>query len=101
MGPRVLVRILEEDGRSPGGLYLPQGVAQEHQDALYAEVVEVARATEDEESLGENVSGIPTGAKILFPKNEGIGVPWDPQLRILPTIAVLALVDEVEFTDAH
>ena len=101
MGPRVLVRVIEEDGRSAGGLYLPQGVAREHQDALYGEVIEVARTTESEETLGENVSGIPIGSNILFPKDAGTAVPWDADLRLLERNDVLAIVDEVDVSTAH
>ncbi len=98
LGMRVLVRIIKQDDRSGGGLYLPQGVKEEHDDALYGEVVEVARAEpgEDEHSLGQNVSGVPLGARILFPKSEGLRVPWDEDLRLLEVKAVCALVEEVE-----
>ena len=98
LGPRVLVRVLRADERSAAGLYLPQGVREEHDEALYGEVVEVARATEDDEdgpSLGKNVSGVPLGAFVLFPKAEGLRVPWDDQLRLLEVKAVYALVEEV------
>jgi len=96
-----LVRVIDDDGRSPGGLYLPQGVARDQQDALYAEVVEVARTTENDETLGENVSGIPTGANVLFPKEGGVAIPWDPDLRLLDCKDVLAIVDEVDPSRAH
>lgn len=98
LGPRVLVRIIKQDDRSGGGLYLPQGVKEAHDEALYGEIVEVARAEADDEeapSLGRNVSGIPLGAKVLFPKSEGLPVPWDEHLRLLPVKAVYALVEEV------
>ena len=101
LGPRVLVRVIDDDGRSPGGLFLPQGVAREHQDALYGEVIEVARTTENDETLGENVSGIPTGANVLFPKDGGVAIPWDPDLRLLNCKDVLAIVDEVDPSRAH
>ena len=48
-----------------------------------------------DEGLGVNVSGIPHGAKVLFPKSAGIRVPWDEDLRILETKEVLAMVDEI------
>ena len=44
LGPRVLVRIRKLDDRTGAGLYLPAGAKEEHDDALYGEVVEVARA---------------------------------------------------------
>ena len=74
LGPRVLVRMLKLEERSAAGLYLPEGVKEEHDDALYGEVVEVARAdtSTDGPSLGENVSGVPLGAFVLFPKKEGL-----------------------------
>ena len=101
LGLRVLVRVIPDANRSPGGLYLPEGVAEEHHEALYAEVVEVARSSPDEETLGTNVSGIPAGSKVLFPKDTGIVVPWDEALRILESKDVLALVDEFDYEEAH
>jgi len=89
------VRILKQEDRSSAGLYLPDGVKEEHDDALYGEVVEVARAETDNASLGENVSGVPLGAFVLFPKKEGLRVPWDEALRVLPVKDVVALVEEV------
>ena len=84
LGPRVLVKVIKLEERSAAGLYLPEGVKEEHDDACYGQVVEVARAENSEEpSLGENVSGVPMGAFILFPKTEGLAVPWDENLRLL------------------
>lgn len=67
------------------------------QEALYGEVVEVARAETDdpEEGLGVNVSGIPHGARVLFSKGAGTKVPWNEDLRILETKEILALVEEI------
>ncbi|MEZ4463369.1 MAG: co-chaperone GroES family protein [bacterium] len=99
LGPRILVRIVRADERSAAGLYLPPGVKESHDEALYGEVVEVARASDEDEdtpSLGKNVSGVPLGAFVLFPKAEGLRVPWDDQLRLLDVKAVYALVEEVE-----
>jgi len=97
LGPRVLIRTVKLDERSATGLYLPEGVKEEHDDALYGEVVEVARAEHtDEPTLGENVSGIPLGAYVLFPKSEGLRVPWDDELRLLNVKHVLATVEEIE-----
>ena len=101
LGMRVLVRLAKDDGRSASGLYLPEGVAEKHQDALYGEVIEVARAETDEESLGANVSGVPAGAFVLFPKDEGFSVPWDTELRILESKAILAVVEELAYDAAH
>jgi len=98
LGPRVLVRIIRQTDRSGGGLYLPQGVKEEHDEALYGQVVEVARSEADAEgpTLGANVSGVPHGANVLFPKSEGLRVPWDEDLRLLEVKSVYAVVDEVE-----
>lgn len=100
LGPRVLVRILKPEARSSAGLYLPAGVKEEHDAALYGEVVEVARAEpdgdDDEKSFGQNVSGVPLGAFVLFPKKEGLPVPWDEGLRLLEVKYVYAVVEEVE-----
>lgn len=97
LGPRILVRIVRQEDRSAGGLILPQGVKEEHADALYGEVIEVARAEPDEsDPLGQNVSGVPLGAFVLFPKKEGLRVPWDDDLRLLEVKAVYAVVEEVE-----
>lgn len=98
LGPRVLVRVLKLDERSSAGLYLPQGVKEEHAQALYGEVVEVARAEtdDDDKSLGQNVSGVPLGANILFPKDDGLPVPWDENLRLVEVKSVWAVVEEVE-----
>jgi hypothetical protein len=67
------------------------------QEALYSEVIEVARAEArgQEDGLGENVSGVPDGAKILFRKDAGTKVPWDDALRILDTKEVLATIEEI------
>jgi len=97
LGMRVLVKLIETEERTASGLYLPQGVAEKHQDALYGEVVEVARTAEDEESFGENVSGVPAGAKVLIPKDAGVAVPWDTTLRLCDTKEVLATVEEVPY----
>jgi chaperonin GroES len=96
LGPRVLVRVVKLEDRSSAGLYLPAGAKENHDDALYGEVVEVARAEVDTESLGENVSGVPLAAFVLFPKKAGVRVPWDENLRLLEVKEVLATVEEVD-----
>jgi len=98
LGPRVLVRLVKLDERSGAGLYLPQGVKEKNAQALYGEVVEVARAeaSDDDKSLGKNVSGVPLGAFVLFPKDDGLPVPWDEDLRLLLVKSVYAVVEEVE-----
>ena len=97
LGPRILVRVTKQSERSPTGLYLQDGVKESHDDACYGQVVEVARTTEDQATtLGENVSGIPVHAHILFPKNHGLTVPWDDGLRLLEVKHVYAIVEEVK-----
>lgn len=107
LGPRVLVRLIKGPDRSESGLYLPAGAKDNHSEALLAEVVEVARTMpkaayvmddgedddDDKPDLGENVSGIPVGAQVLFAKDQGITVPWDDTLRLLSVRHVLAIVD--------
>ncbi len=95
-GPRILVMILKDEERSDAGLYLPAGAKDKHADALYGEVVEVARASLSVEEPGENVSGVPHGSKILFRKEAGVRVPWDDRLRILEVKEVLATVEELD-----
>lgn len=107
LGPRVLVRVIKSPDRSESGLFLPAGAKDSHSEALLGEVVEVARTMpkaayvvddddDDDDTtpdLGENVSGIPVGAQVLFAKDQGITVPWDDSLRLLGVRHVLAIVD--------
>lgn len=102
LGPRVLVRLESGDDRTNGGLFLPAGSKDALAGAAYGTVVEVARAEDDEtEGFGRNVSGIPEGAKVLFPKDEGLPVPWDEGLRVIEVKYILATVDEIEHGAAH
>lgn len=102
---RVLVRVIKEEDIHESGLYLPAGSKEKLQEALYAEVVEVARAIPEDQaqdaSLGANVSGIPCGARVLFPKDEGIRIPWDDTLRLLDVKHILATVEEVCLDETH
>ncbi|MCA9693378.1 MAG: co-chaperone GroES [Myxococcales bacterium] len=107
LGPRVLVRLIRGPDRSDAGLFLPAGAKEDSAEALLGEVIEVARTAprqnliddEDDDErhagLGENVSGIPVGAQVLFEKTKGITVPWDDSLRILAVRYVLAIVDTI------
>jgi co-chaperonin GroES (HSP10) len=97
LGPRVLVKVLALDDRADSGLYLPQGAKERTQEALYDEVVEVARAepTDPKDGFGVNVAGVPHGAKVIFGKTAGVKVPWDDELRLLETNEVLATVEEI------
>ena len=102
LGPRVLVRMVKSEDRSAGGLYLPAGAKDSLAQAAYAQVVEVARAdTDDEATFGENVSGVPEGAMVLFDKNRGLPVPWDEDLRIVEVKDVKAIVEEIGLDAAH
>ncbi len=110
LGPRVLVRVVKSPDRSEAGLFLPQGVKDDHAMALLGEVVEVARTMpnadesdrvdpydrdddDDRPDFGTNVSGIPLGANVLFEKERGVMVPWDETLRIIEVRYILAIVD--------
>jgi co-chaperonin GroES (HSP10) len=98
LGPRVLVRVLHEEDRADSGLYLPAGAKERAQEALFGEVLEVARAEStdpSEDGFGVNVAGVPNGAKVIFAKSAGVKVPWDDELRLLDTKEVLATVDEI------
>lgn len=102
LGPRVLVRLVASEDRSSGGLFLPPGAKDAVAKAAYGEVVEVARASsEDDESLGTNVSGIPQGAFVLFPKNAGLPVPWDDALRVVDVKEISAIVEEIDRSETH
>jgi chaperonin GroES len=103
LGMRVLIRLIPEEARSDAGLYLPEGAKEKMIDAYYGEVVEVARAQESDETgdLGANVSGIPCGSRVLFPKDVGIRVPWNDELRLLEVKHLLAIVEEVAPEERH
>jgi chaperonin GroES len=103
LGMRVLVRLLPNDERSKGGLYLPATVTDQATDALYGEVLAVARATpEDKDSIeGANISGIPDGARVLFAPQAGFRVPWDDSLRLVDTKDVLAVVEEFDRAETN
>lgn len=98
LGFRVVVRIVKDNDMTDAGLYLPEGSKQTMQDSVLAEVVEVASAVDDDTNEEANVSGIPLGATVLIPKDNGIKVPWDEQLRIIESKFILAIIDEVHLT---
>jgi co-chaperonin GroES (HSP10) len=104
LGMRVLVRIIKLEEILESGLYLPEGARDKMQQALFGEIIEVARARPEDQtdvSLGANVSGIPCGARVLFAKSEGIPVPWDETLRLLDVKHVLATIEEVGLDQTH
>ncbi len=94
--------MLPAEDRSAGGLYLPAGSKDATATAAYGRVLEVARATEDDDSgFGANVSGIPEGVKVLFPKEKGLPVPWDDELRVVDVKDICAIFEEIELGGAH
>lgn len=101
LGYRVLVSILKEEDRTDAGLYLPQGAKEQHDEAMFGEVIEVARDKPTTEEPAENVSGVPHGAKVLFRKDAGVKVPWDERLRLIDVKDILATVEEHDEAEAH
>ena len=102
LGPRVLVELIPDDNLHESGLYLPEGAREKNSQALYGTVIEVARADTGETTLeGDNVSGVPLNSKVLFPKDEGITIPWNDQLRLVEVKAILATVDEIALDETH
>jgi co-chaperonin GroES (HSP10) len=101
LGMRVLVRMIHDGDRTDAGLYLPPGAKEAQDEAMFGEVIEVARDRPTSEEVAENVSGVPHGAKVLFRKDAGVRVPWDEKLRLLDVKDVLATVEELTDDDAH
>jgi co-chaperonin GroES (HSP10) len=98
LGMRVLVQLRRESNQTDGGLYLPEGAKQNMQESVLAEVLEVASASEAGSDEEHNVSGIPHGALVLIPKDAGVKVAWDENLRIIETREVLAIVSEISLS---
>lgn len=98
---RVLVSVIKEDDRTDSGLFLPEGAKELHNEALYGEVVEVARDKPTTAEPAENISGVPNGSKVLFKKQAGVRVPWDDRLRVLDVKDILATVEEHSEDEAH
>jgi co-chaperonin GroES (HSP10) len=98
LGFRVVARIIRDSNITDSGLYLPEGAKETMQESVLAEVIEVASTLDARTEEETNVSGIPLGSMVLIPKNLGIKVPWDEDLRIIDTREVLALVDEISLT---
>ena len=101
LGMRVLVAVHKIDERTDAGLYLPEGAKEAHDEALYGQVVEVARDKPTADEMGENVSGVPNGSNVLFKKDAGVRVPWDERLRLLDVKDILATVEELTDEEAH
>jgi co-chaperonin GroES (HSP10) len=98
LGLRVVAKIIKDNNISDGGLYLPEGAKEATQESVLAQVIEVASALDARTEEETNISGIPLGSMVLIPKNVGIKVPWDDNLRIIDTREVLAVVDEIKVT---
>ena len=101
LGMRVLVRMIKDEDRTDAGLYLPAGAKEAQSEALYGEVLEVARDKPTTDDRSENVSGIPNGSLVLFRKEAGVRVPWDEELRLLDVKDILATVEEISADQAH
>ncbi len=101
LGYRVLVQIIRDEDRTDSGLYLPEGSREQHSEALYGQVIEVARDRPTTTEAAENVSGVPLGSFVLFRKAAGVLVPWDERLRLIDVKDILATVEEHSDEDAH
>lgn len=101
LGMRVLVRLIKDEDRTDAGLYLPQGAKELDDEALYGEVIEVARDKPTTDDVAENISGVPHGSRVLFKKEAGVTVPWDARLRLLDVKDILATVEEISDDEAH
>lgn len=101
LGMRVLVSVIKEEERTDAGLYLPDGAKEAQDEALYGQVIEVARDRPTIDEIGENVSGVPHGSNVLFKKEAGVRVPWDERLRLLDVKDILATVEEIADEEAH
>lgn len=98
LGMRVLVKIMDNQNQSKGGLYIPENAKENMSESVIAQIIAVASATDDETEEETNVSGLPKDAIVLIEKDIGIRVPWDDKLRIVETIDVLAIVEQIEIT---
>lgn len=101
LGFRVLVQVIRPEDRTDSGLYLPEGAREQHTEALYGQVIEVARDKPTTTEAAENVSGVPLGSFVLFRKTVGVVVPWDERLRIIDVKDILATVEEHSDEEAH
>jgi chaperonin GroES len=101
LGMRVLVRLIKEEERTDSGLYLPEGAKEARDEAHYGHIIEVARDKPTGDDMGENVSGVPHGARVLFRKEAGVRVPWDDGLRLIDVKDILATVEEMTDEEAH
>ncbi len=98
LGMRVLVKILDHQDKSRGGLYIPDNAKENLSESVIAQVVAVAMANEEDDEEPTNISGIPQDALVLIEKAIGIKVPWDDRLRIIETADVLAIIESSNLT---
>ena len=96
LGLRVVVQLKKQSDVTEAGLYLPEGSKQNMQESIVAEVIEVASAIDSDTHEETNVSGIPLHSTVLIPKNAGIRVPWDENLRIVETKEILGTIEELD-----
>lgn len=98
LGMRVLIRIRKTSNQTDAGLYLPEGSKSNMQDSFLGEVIEVASAVDHDTHEEANISGVPLGALVLVPKDAGVKIPWDEELRIVESAEILATVTEVQLS---
>ena len=96
LGMRVVIRLRPETDQTDSGLFIPEGSKEKTAESLLGQVLEVARAADENDEEDHNISGIPEGALVLISKAAGIKVPWDDQLRIVDTKDVLAIVSVLD-----
>ncbi len=96
LGMRVVVKLRKDTNMTETGLYLPEGAKEALGESVLGEVMEVASAIDEVTDEEANISGIPFGSLVLIPKNAGVKVPWDEELRIVETKEVLAMVGELD-----
>jgi co-chaperonin GroES (HSP10) len=95
LGMRVVVKIEKDAPVTDSGLYLPENAKSMTKESVLAQVIEVASAIDADTHEETNISGVPLGAKILIPREAGVKIPWDDNLRILETNEVLGIVEEI------
>ncbi|MCC6932536.1 MAG: co-chaperone GroES [Deltaproteobacteria bacterium] len=95
LGMRILVKVRKAASQTDAGLYLPETARSNRKESILCDVLEVAKAVDDETEEEANISGIPNGSVVLIPEHAGVAVAWDEDLRIVETKEVLALVSEV------
>jgi len=98
LGMRVVVNLRPDTNQTQTGIFIPEAANEAATESVIAEVIEVASAHDVDSDEETNVSGIPLGALVLIPKDAGIKVPWDENLRVIDTKYVLAIINEIDIT---